>query len=215
MTFFAPIPQKVKGIIFDCDGVILDSKQSNQLFYNKVLEAFDLPHLTEEQATFVYMATVEQALNSIIPEHLHSQLEEVCTKKVNYHRDVFPLVKLEEGFYDFTLWLQSKNVRLGIHTNRSNAMRMVTEKFPFLYDFSPIMTVSDVKPKPHPEGIFTILSAWGMEKENVLFVGDSKNDQQAAAAASVAFVAYGSADLDATINVQSFKALQEIISPLV
>ena len=31
------------GVIFDCDGVIVDSRESNNAFYNRVLEYFNLP----------------------------------------------------------------------------------------------------------------------------------------------------------------------------
>ncbi len=215
MTNFAPLPQKVQGIIFDCDGVIIDSKKCNALYYNKILEAFALPPLSQEQEAYTYMSTVKQALEYLIPEHLHGQLLQVCTETVNYGRDIMPMVELKPEYYDFVLWLQENNIRLAVHTNRANGMKFVLDKFEFLREFSPIITSEHVAPKPSPEGIFAILEQWNVAKEDVLFVGDSQTDQLASAAAGVPFVAYESMELEATVNVASFSALQKILAPLV
>ena len=42
-------PHGLTGIIFDCDGVMIDSRAANAIFYNKVLAALGLPPLTPEQ----------------------------------------------------------------------------------------------------------------------------------------------------------------------
>ncbi len=215
MFSFARLPHKILGVIFDCDGVIIDSKKPNSVYYNKILAAFDLPPLTQEQEDYTYMATAEQALLHIIPPHLHAHIAEVARRTVDYRRDIMPLVELEAGFEDFIAFLKEKNVRLAIHTNRAEGMRIVTDKFPLLKEFSPIMTADIVRPKPHPEGIFHILKAWGLEAQDVVFVGDSENDQAAALAAEVAFVAYGNGNLQSSIFAKSYEALQESIAKFV
>lgn len=40
-------PHGLTGIIFDCDGVMIDSRAANAIFYNKVLAALGLPPLTQ------------------------------------------------------------------------------------------------------------------------------------------------------------------------
>ncbi|HEX9949261.1 MAG TPA: HAD hydrolase-like protein, partial [Thermodesulfobacteriota bacterium] len=39
-------PNTIKVIIFDCDGVLFDSKEANIAFYNQILSQFNLPPLT-------------------------------------------------------------------------------------------------------------------------------------------------------------------------
>ena len=39
----------IKAVIFDCDGVILDSRAANASFYNQFLSHFNRMPLTEEQ----------------------------------------------------------------------------------------------------------------------------------------------------------------------
>ncbi len=212
MAAITSLPSQIQGVIFDCDGVIINSMKANCIYYNKILQAFNLPPLTQEQIAYTFMSTVDQALEYIIPKHLQPQLQQVRTHAVSYKRDIMPLVELNEYFEEFALWLQENNIRCAVHTNRANGMQYVVDKFTFLTKFSPIVTASIVQPKPHPEGIFTILEAWKLEKKDVMFVGDSMNDQQAAAAAGVAFVAYDNEKLDATLNIGSFKALQQVLS---
>ncbi len=208
---YCTLPTQVEGIIFDCDGVILDSRASNALYYNKVLEACALPPLTKEQESFTYMATVEEALLAIIPPHLQDNLSEICKKNVNYARDIMPHIQLEEGFLDFMALLREKGVRAAVHTNRFDSMPAIIDKFSLHGYFSPIITAADVIPKPHPQGIAVILEKWALPKENVLFIGDSLNDQQAAKAGQVSFVAYGDKALDAAANVATFKELEYIL----
>ena len=42
-------PQKLQVIIYDCDGVLIDSSLANQAFYNHILEHFRRAPLTPEQ----------------------------------------------------------------------------------------------------------------------------------------------------------------------
>ncbi len=211
MPVIAELPTHIQGIIFDCDGVMINSRDGNLLYYNKILEACGLAPMTPAQESYVHMSTVQQAFAHILPEHMLPKLKEICATKVVYERDIMPLVELEAHFYDFAKWLLQKNIRCAVHTNRSNGMRLVINKFPFLRDFAPVITASDVAPKPHPEGVFKILSTWDLPKENVIFIGDSLTDQQAASGAEVAFVAYGNEKLDAALNISNFKALQKVL----
>ncbi len=205
------LPARIKGVIFDCDGVIIDSKHANALYYNKILQAFGLAPLTEEQLAYTFMSTVPQALEYIIPKHLQPQLPEVRAKAVSYQRDIMPSVELNPSFQEFSSWLQQNNIKRAVHTNRSNGMQYVVDKFTFLNEFDPIITASTVQPKPHPEGIFKILEAWNLDPTDIIFVGDSKNDQDAAAAAGVAFVSYGHEKLESALAVTCYTTLQKLL----
>jgi len=38
----------IEVVIFDCDGVLFDSREANTVFYNHILSEFQLPPMTEE-----------------------------------------------------------------------------------------------------------------------------------------------------------------------
>ena len=66
------------GIIFDCDGVLVDSGPSNVRYYNLLREGLGLPPITPEQERYVHMSTAEQAIDAIIPLSLRPALREVA-----------------------------------------------------------------------------------------------------------------------------------------
>ena len=49
--------RSLKGLIFDCDGVLLDSRDANIHYYNLVLDYFSPPPLPPCDANFVHMHT--------------------------------------------------------------------------------------------------------------------------------------------------------------
>ena len=43
LSLQALFPHGIAGVIFDCDGVMIDSRAANNVFYNRVLAYFGLP----------------------------------------------------------------------------------------------------------------------------------------------------------------------------
>ena len=50
-----------KVIIFDCDGVLFDSKAANIAFYNQILAAVGLAPMTAEEVAYVHVSTAGEA----------------------------------------------------------------------------------------------------------------------------------------------------------
>ncbi len=197
------------GVIFDCDGVIVDSRESNNLFYNRVLEHFKLPPMTPEQEEFSFMATAMQALLHIVPPHLHNQISYVTTEVVNYHRDIMPMLRLQPGFVDFIDYLRAKQVRMAVHTNRRlEGIQTVLDIFGLPSYFNPVVAADTAAPKPSPEGTLHICAAWQTLPENVLFVGDSEHDKEAAQGAGVVFAAFNSGSLRGQITATDYPGLR-------
>lgn len=207
------VPKHLRGVIFDCDGVLIDSREANAEYYNRILAALKLPPLTVEQEAYTYMATVNESLEYITPRHLWGQLPDICRKSVNYMRDIMPLVRLEQGVLDFLTFLVERGVRCAVHTNRSSGMAVVVDTFDLHKYFDPVVTAIMVKPKPAPDGVYYVLNAWQLPPEEVLFVGDSSNDAQAALNGGVYFAAYRNPDLPANIQVDSFGELTQELTP--
>ncbi|MEG2173826.1 MAG: HAD hydrolase-like protein, partial [Desulfovibrionaceae bacterium] len=156
-TLCGQVPAQLAGVIFDCDGVLIDSREANAEYYNRILRALNLPDLTEEQEAYTYMATVSESLAHITPVELQGRLPEICQKNVNYMRDIMPLIRLETGIMDFLTFLIERGVRCAVHTNRSSGMAVVVDAFKLRRYFDPVVTAVMVKPKPAPDGVRYIL----------------------------------------------------------
>lgn len=200
------------GVIFDCDGVIVDSRESNAVFYNRVLEHFNLPPMTPEQEKFCFMATAMQALLHIVPPHLHTQISYVTSEVVNYHRDIMPMLRLQPGFVDFIDYLRDKQVRMAVHTNRRlEGIQTVLDIFGLPSYFDPVVAADTAAPKPSPEGALRICATWQTPPETVLFVGDSEHDKETAQGAGVVFAAFNGGALRGQITATDYPGLREAL----
>jgi phosphoglycolate phosphatase len=81
--------------------------------------------------------------------------------------------------------LKEKGLLLGVVTNKPTPFVMpLLESFGMADDFQVIIGGDDVKQKkPHPEALFNTMNAMKLSADQLLFVGDSRNDIQAAQAA--------------------------------
>ena len=55
----------LKLIVFDCDGVMFDSRYANQQFYNRLLTQFNHPPMDEGELEYVHMHNVTDSVNHI------------------------------------------------------------------------------------------------------------------------------------------------------
>ncbi|WP_165070779.1 HAD family hydrolase [Desulfovibrio sp. ZJ200] len=207
-----PFPHGLRGVIFDCDGVMIDSRAANNVFFNRVLAYFGLPPMTPEQEAYSFMATAGQALRHILPERLHGEIERVTRDEVNYQRDIVPLLRLQPGFREFADDLHARGVRMAIATNRiSRGIQTVLDFFALPPYFDPVITASNAAPKPSPEGARRICAAWGFAPADVLFVGDSKHDKDAAQGAGTVFAAFNGGELRGRITAADFDQLRRAV----
>ena len=55
----------LKLVIFDCDGVMFDSKDANRKYYNLLLEQFGHPLMNEEEEDYVHSHNVFDSVSHI------------------------------------------------------------------------------------------------------------------------------------------------------
>lgn len=213
MMFSRIFPQGIRGLIFDCDGVLVNSQDANIAYYNMILEKLGKPALTPAQAAYAQMATSQQAIEQVLNATELELVPAICARNP-YSQVSLPLLELEPGIRELLGWLRERGLRLAVHTNRGRGMNDVLTRFALHEVFDPVMTVERVAPKPDPEGIRHILAAWGLTPGEVGFVGDSLTDAGAAKAAGVPLLAYKNPSLDAAAHLTDFDALRAAIAAM-
>lgn len=193
----------LKGIVFDCDGVLFDSMDSNRLYYNAILDRLGLGPMTAEQEAYVHAHAVHESLAYIVPKDRWDEITG-ARSQVDYRAEILPHLRPEPGLYELLGRLRQAGYRLGISTNRTSTMGWLVQRFGLDRYFEPIVTASDVRPKPHPESLNLILRRWGLLPKQTAFVGDSKVDQLTAQAAEVRFWAFRNPGLTAELHVHDF-----------
>lgn len=181
-----------KVVIYDCDGVILDSLESNYIFYDRVMEYLGRPPLDRnnlEARRVLHTYSFNNVMEYFFAGDVRRDDALDFAKTIHY-RDLAPFMRMEEGLTEALDQLKG-HVALAVCTNRAISMDMIIADFGLTGYFDYVMTADKVlNPKPHPEPVLKVLEHFGLEPHEALFVGDSEVDMQAAAAAGVPFAAY-------------------------
>jgi beta-phosphoglucomutase-like phosphatase (HAD superfamily) len=201
----------LKLVIFDCDGVLFDSREANRAYYNHLLEQFGCPSMDEEEVDFVHIHKVTDSV-----AHIFRHYPEVAQKAVNHYRtelDYTPFLKymlMEPDLMDF-LRLIKPRYHTAISTNRTNTMPMILDIFQLRPWFEQVVTALDApRPKPAPDGLHMILENFGLGVDEAIYIGDSEVDREHTSSMGMELIAFKNPTLKAEYHVDSFMAITEL-----
>jgi len=201
----------VRGLIFDCDGVLLDSLKANVAFYSAVLRELGLPAIADDDHEKVYLChtvTTPEVFAALLgPEQAERAVK--IAAAIDY-RQFIPLIVPEPGIMDLLAELSS-TMPLAVATNRGNSMHDLSAYFGLDRYFSAILTSRDVvNGKPHPDLLLLASERLKLPVTDLLFVGDMDVDREAARRAGMAFVGYKGHFPD-SLTIQHHQELPQII----
>ncbi len=180
----------IRGIVFDCDGVLFESRRANLVFYNTVLAHFGKPPIQEddhETCHLCHTAASPQVLAALFGERGEEALAFSATLD---YRTFIPYMTPEPQMA-WALAELSQRYPLAVATNRGTSMPEILSHFGLNDHFSAVVTSRDVpRPKPHPDMLHLAAVRLGLRENELLFVGDSELDRRAAQAARMPFAAY-------------------------
>ncbi len=195
-------------IIFDCDGVLFDSRKANQSFYNHLLEHFGKPLMTEADLSYVHMHTAGESIAYLFGDNYLRDAVLAYSQTVAY-TPFIEQMEMEPGLIDFLKTIRPR-IKTAISTNRSTTIGQVLKTFALDCYFDLVISSLDVsRPKPDPESVLKILDYFRVSPEQCLYIGDSEVDVQTAGGAGVPFVAFRNASLAADLHVQGFSELKD------
>ena len=197
----------IAGIVFDCDGVLFESRAANLAYYNTILEAFGAPPVDPgdgKRAHLCHTAASPEVFRVLLGEaRVDAALE--AARLLDYRRFI-PAMQPEPGMTAALAGLSAR-LPLAVATNRGSSMREILEHFDLSGYFRAVVTSHDVaRPKPYPDMLIEAARQLALEPAQILFVGDSELDQAAAAAAGVCFAAYRN-DLEAELKIDGHQQL--------
>ena len=187
---------KISVIIFDCDGVMFDSRQANINFYNHLLQHFGLPLMSEDKVAFVHMHTADKSIRHIFRDTPYMEMAQEYRMQMDYT----PFLKDMIIEPELKMLLEGLRPKFGlaVATNRSNTIGEVLASYGLSKYFDIVVSSLDVKrPKPHPESLHKILKFFEVGPEEALYVGDSQVDNETSRAAGVPFMSYKNMELEA------------------
>ncbi len=182
----------IGGIIFDCDGVLFESRQANLAYYNEVFLRLGLPPVDADdraRSHICHTAASPDVFAALLgPERVEEAL--ACAARLDY-RQFIPLMTPEPGMIE-VLSVLSAQVTLAVATNRGSSVTEILRHFQLSGYFSAVVTSRDVpRPKPCPDMLELAAGRMGLGASELIFVGDSELDREASRQAGIRFVAYG------------------------
>jgi phosphoglycolate phosphatase len=202
--------ENLKVIIYDCDGVLIDSSLANQAFYNHILAHFGCTPLTADQWKYVKPLAAPDALTWLLQDTPWLAASQEYQKTVD-NSPFLPLIRVEPDLVE-TLTRLSPHYRLAIATNRGKSLIPVLSHCGLAEFFDFTVSSLDVQhPKPHPECLNRILQHFSLLPAQACYIGDSDLDREVSARAKVPFGAYQNPSLQADFHLRSHTDLWQIL----
>lgn len=176
---------KIKAVIFDMDGVLIDAKDWHYEALNKALKLFGLEiSRYDHLVTFDGLPTKDKlkmlSIESNLPESLHdfiNEMKQIYTMEIVY-------AKCKPTFYhQFALSnLKKEGYKLAVGSNSiKNTIQVMMEKSGLLEYLEFFLSNQDVrKGKPDPEMYINAIQRLGFSPEECLIVEDNPNGLKAA-----------------------------------
>ncbi|QDX28711.1 phosphoglycolate phosphatase [Dickeya poaceiphila] len=186
MTDFAAI----RGLAFDLDGTLVNSAPGLAAAVDMALGALSLPRAGEARvSTWIGNGAdvlVERALRWAGVEPTSRQIQDTRLLFDKYYaRTVDSGSLLFPGVQETLAELAGRGLRMAVVTNKPTPfVAPLLDVLGIGHYFSLILGGDDVtEKKPHPAPLYMVLGKLGLRANELLFVGDSRNDIQAARAA--------------------------------
>lgn len=201
----------IKVVAFDCDGVMFDSAKANTAYYNQILTHFGRRPMTREQFAYTHMHAVKESMAYLFKNDSELEAAEAYRRQMSYmpfirHMEIEPYLR------GVLAWLKPR-YRLAVATNRSDTMDRVLIEHDLEGIFDLVVSALDVpRPKPAPDELLKVVSAFAVAPEEMLYIGDSQVDQIAAEAAGVPLVAYGNPALSAAFHIQNLGQIEALLT---
>ncbi len=197
-------------VIFDCDGVMFDSKEANRAYYDEILRRLGQREMDPQELEFVHASTALEALRFLLGRRGVDLQEGLRKAKEVDYQPFIGLMKPEPHLKELLEAIPS-GVRKAISTNRTTTIGPLLEHFGLKGHFDLVVSAQNARPKPHPDSLLKILGYFSLTPHEALFVGDTERDQRASRAAKIPFVAYKNPTLWADYHIHDLLEVLDII----
>jgi phosphoglycolate phosphatase len=182
----------IKGVIFDLDGTLVDTIEDLTEAMNHGLRMLGCPERTLDECAQMVGSGLKNFVSQALPaqrQELGDQLYTLMTS--HYGQHLLDKTKPYEGIRQTVRQMRLQGIQLAVLTNKNQipAERIIQALFDPM-TFSPVVgNTENRKVKPDPQSTLEIISRWGRDRSEVVYVGDSDVDILTAAAAGIRCVA--------------------------
>ena len=185
---------KLKAVIFDLDGVIIDSEPIHHKVLNEILKDYSVVIEDEEYNTFIGTSNASLWKKIIDKYNLKLEVEDMCllTLKNNFeylkNNDVQPI----NGVINLLAQLKNNNILIGLASSSPlDSIELILSIFNIRTYFEVVVSGESVaKSKPSPEIFLKTAKLLGVKPKNCVVIEDSKNGVTAAKSATMKCIGF-------------------------
>ena len=186
--------KKFELIIFDLDGTLVDSAKDIMIANNKTLEKFGYKPISFKDVKHI----IGQGIRVNIIRSLKMQNVKINKKKENemydfffsfYKKNLYVKSKIYGGLNSFLKNLKKQGYKLAVCSNKLEELTKIVLKKTKLLKYFDFVAGGDTfaHRKPHPSVLNNIIKNFKINKNNVLFIGDSEHDYHSALNSNIKF----------------------------
>lgn len=205
----------LKAVFFDIDGVLVDTFATNAAFYQNFFSQNGYDNYNSEALKHDFHLT----LREIIIKHTQEKSEETIDKLMQIARQTpYPqdLTTIPANAQK-TVQALSRLYKLGLVTGRiKRGLQAFYDVFGCQSCFSVTVDADEyLHPKPHPEPLLIACRKLKLQPNQAVYIGDMPSDLEAAKAAGMSFISYGSTLMSgSTHHAKNFDQIPNLINQI-
>ena len=218
-------------ILFDLDGTLVDTAPDLMTAHNHVMKKFgystrsvdEIRNLVGKGASVLIGRSIwgsaKKEFSRITDEKIKNQMVKEFISF--YGKNIVKDSKLIKGVLDFLKWAKSKNISMGVCTNKQEHLAIDLLKKIEIYDYFEYVAGGNTFEycKPDPRHLTSIIEIMNGDIKKSLMIGDSENDADAAKSAGIPMILVEDGYTDKKVEqiyhnhlIKDFIGIEKIVS---
>ena len=187
-------------ILFDLDGTLVDTAPDLMAAHNHVMKKFgystrsldDIRNLVGKGASVLIGRSIwgsaKKEFSKITDEKIKN---EMVKEFINFYgKNIVNDSKLVKGVLDFLKWASSKNISMGVCTNKQEHLAVDLLKKIEIYNYFEYVAGGNTFNycKPDPRHLTSIIEIMQGDLKKSLMIGDSETDSATAKSSNIPFI---------------------------
>ncbi len=218
-------------ILFDLDGTLVDTAPDLMTAHNHVMKKFgystrsvdEIRNLVGKGAAVLIGRSIWGSAKKEFSKITDDKIKNEMVKEfINFYgKNIVKDSKLIKGVLEFLKWAKSKNISMGVCTNKQEHLAIDLLKKIEIYDYFEYVAGGNTFEycKPDPRHLTSIIEIMNGDIKTSLMVGDSENDADAAKSAGIPMILVEDGYTDKKVEqihhdhlVKDFVGIEKIVS---
>ncbi len=218
-------------ILFDLDGTLVDTAPDLMTAHNHVMKKFgystrsvdEIRNLVGKGASVLIGRSIWGSAKKEFSKITDDKIKNEMVKEfINFYgKNIVKDSKLIKGVLEFLKWAKSKNISMGVCTNKQEHLAIDLLKKIEIYDYFEYVAGGNTFEycKPDPRHLTSIIEIMNGDIKKSLMVGDSENDADAAKLAGIPMILVEDGYTDKKIEqiyhnylIKNFIGIEKIVS---